>query len=322
MGEALKNQSDRIMDATFSRDIAYRKCYIDGEEVEAKFFVKSSYTISKDQIEYLVQFRPGYRPEDYTNGRLGMFIEIPDERNNYNTWMIVGVDDQPQFVKYYVLRTNWTIKWIHDGVIYSQLGVLRSRNSYSSGIWTDYLTTTPEAQNMIWLPTNEKVQTIKYNQRFLISDNQVNPMAWQVTGPSDTFPLGVTKLVFKQDLFNPATDNRELMIADYYKSNIEPTDTKEEKSFEIKCKGSNVLKVGGNKKTFRCYLDDEQITDKVIQWEISGIENTLYNKEETQSSLSILLEKNYSLIGKVVTVTAKIPDENLSASLLLEVTGL
>lgn len=28
MGEVLKNQSDAIMDATFTRDIAYRKCYI------------------------------------------------------------------------------------------------------------------------------------------------------------------------------------------------------------------------------------------------------------------------------------------------------
>lgn len=327
MGEALKKQSDRIMNATFNRDIGYKKCYINGEEVEAKFMVKASYTIAKDQIEYILQFRPGYRPEDYNNGRLGIFIDIPDERGKYNTWMIVAVDDQPQFVKYYVLKTNWTLKWVHNGIVYSQLCILRSRNSYSSGIWTDYLTTTPESQNMVWFPTTPITQTITYNQRFLISDNQVNPMAWHVSGPSDTFPLGITKLVLKQDLYNPATDNPELMIADYYKSNIEPVKKEEilDYSCRIICDGERVLKVGGGSRNLSCVIEDafgEEIVDVPINWHISGIDSDSINIEETGSILTLSVKKDYSLIGKVIEIIAKIPDKNITSKIELEVISL
>ena len=59
MGEALKNQSDMIMNATFTRDIAYRKCYIDNTPVDAKYIVHTYYNISKDAVDYHLQFRPG-----------------------------------------------------------------------------------------------------------------------------------------------------------------------------------------------------------------------------------------------------------------------
>ena len=58
MGEALKKQSDMIMDNTFTRDIAYRKCYIDNQPVDAKYIVHTYYSISKDAVDYHLQFRP------------------------------------------------------------------------------------------------------------------------------------------------------------------------------------------------------------------------------------------------------------------------
>lgn len=33
VGEALKHQSDKIMDATFTNDVAYRKCYLQDKDV-------------------------------------------------------------------------------------------------------------------------------------------------------------------------------------------------------------------------------------------------------------------------------------------------
>lgn len=52
MGEALKNQSDMIMNETFTRDIAYRKCYIDDKPVDAKYITYTYYSISKDAVDY------------------------------------------------------------------------------------------------------------------------------------------------------------------------------------------------------------------------------------------------------------------------------
>ena len=59
MGEVLKNQSDMIMNATFTRDIAYRKCRINNMPVDAKYIVHTYYNISKDAVDYHLQFRPG-----------------------------------------------------------------------------------------------------------------------------------------------------------------------------------------------------------------------------------------------------------------------
>lgn len=128
MGEALKKQSDMIMDATFNRDIAYRLCYIDGKPVDAKYIVYTYYSISKDAVDYHLQFRPG------VHYPIGSYVDIPDDTNTYNRWLIVGRSDEPQFPKYNILKCNWTFKWIVDGQIYECLGVLRKRNSYNSGL--------------------------------------------------------------------------------------------------------------------------------------------------------------------------------------------
>lgn len=92
VGEALKRQSDKVMDATFTNDVAYRKCYLqdkdvifpeqtlagykkakavfNGKEVynpqklmgfepiDAKYQIHTYVNISSDQVDYYLQFRP------------------------------------------------------------------------------------------------------------------------------------------------------------------------------------------------------------------------------------------------------------------------
>ena len=128
MGEALKKQSDMIMNETFKNDIQYKLCYIDGQPVDAKYITYTYYSISKDAVDYHLQFRPG------VHYPIGKYIDIPDDVGNYNRWLIVGRSDELQFVKYNILKCNWTFKWIIDGKIYECLGVLRKRNSYNSGL--------------------------------------------------------------------------------------------------------------------------------------------------------------------------------------------
>lgn len=130
MGEALKKQSDVIMDRTFKNDTNYRLCYIDGEPVDAKYITYTYYSLSGDSVDYHLQFRPG------VHYSMGKYVDIPDDTGNYNRWLIVGRSDEPQFVKYNILKCNWTFKWIAGEVIYECLGVLRQRSSYNSGLIT------------------------------------------------------------------------------------------------------------------------------------------------------------------------------------------
>ena len=144
MGQVLKNQSDVIMDATFSRDPAYRVCYLQvkdtvfpeqtlngykqakavyaGDEVydmdelrgferiEAKYLVKSYLSIQGDTIDYMLQFRPNVHGTN-PNIRVGALVFIPDDLGVYNLWLIVARDDRPQFPQFYVLRCDFLAKW-------------------------------------------------------------------------------------------------------------------------------------------------------------------------------------------------------------------
>ena len=144
MGQVLKNQSDVIMDATFTNDVAYRVCYLQNkgtifpeqtlagykkaksvfvgdevydmdelkgfEPIDCKYLVKSYYSISGDTIDYYLQFRPNAHGEN-PNIRVGAFVFIPDDLGVYNLWLIVARDDKPQFPQFYVLRCDFLAKW-------------------------------------------------------------------------------------------------------------------------------------------------------------------------------------------------------------------
>ena len=246
MGKALKRQSDVIMDATFHRDIAYRTCYIQDKDtifpeqtiesyrkaksvyagkteydpkrlkgfkpIEAKYLVKSYYSISGDTIDYYLQFRPNVHGKNQ-NIRVGAYVFIPDDLGVYNLWLIVARDDRPQFPQFYVLRCDFVAKWhiseedsvnyegIHvDTGTYFSWAVARIQSSYNSGVWTDYLTTSVENQKKLWLPTNSDTQTIIYNEHITISNNPYRRTSWEVTKVVDTEPMGITKLTLAQQL--------------------------------------------------------------------------------------------------------------------------
>lgn len=304
MGDVLKKQSDTIMNQTFKNDIAYRVVYIDGKPIDAKYITYTYYSIDQDAVDYHLQFRPGI------HFPIGKYVDIPDDTGKYNRWLIVGRSDEPQFVKYNVLKCNWTFKWIANGTIYECLGVLRNRNSYNSGLWNNFYMTSVENQNSFWCPSTPEVQTITYNMRFLISDNKINPIAWEVSKTEDTNPVGITKVILKQDFFDPNRDNKELMIADYYKSNIEPEQEETmplKKKVKIKYSASPVIKVGGSYKAFAavsCDEQDETVDEKLISWKVNGlIEGDEYFSILSLNTIKIKAAKNYNLIGKVFTVT-------------------
>ncbi len=322
MGETLKNQSDTIMNETFTNDIAYRLCYIDGYSVDAKYIVHTYYSISKDAVDYHLQFRPG------VHYPLGTYVDIPDDTNTYNRWLIVGRSDEPQFVKYNILKCNWTLKWIYEEQTYECLCVLRSRNSYNSGLWLDYYTTSPENQTQVWLPTNPITQTIDYNMRFLISDNTDRPIAWEVSKLEDLFPQGILKITLRQSLYNPNVDNKELMIADYYKSNIIPDPKPEEflpiimPDLTITYSGKPLVKVCGSYKAFSVNSENfENFDPTKVSWKIVGLNPEDYTTLLNLPVIKIKMSKDYSLIGKVFTLELYY-EETLSDSVEIEVVAL
>lgn len=152
-GESRRRNSQKIMDASWMRDAATKPVYVkwvdkglpvvddDDIPVYAKFNVKSYHNITGDEVAYLLQFRL----DDIKNNpniRVGAYVQILNERDEKEWWLIVHEDDRPQFHQFSILKCTWTYKWVSriNGKrrIYECLGAPRKQNSYNSLVYTLY----------------------------------------------------------------------------------------------------------------------------------------------------------------------------------------
>ena len=146
-GEFRRQNSQKIMDASWMRDAATKPVYVkwvdkglpmvdDSDPVfYAKFNVKSYHNITGDEIAYLLQFRLE-DIQDNPDIKVGSYVQIPNEMNEPEWWIITHFDDRIQFRQFSILKCLWTYKWVSvkDGhrVIHECLGAPRNQSSYNS----------------------------------------------------------------------------------------------------------------------------------------------------------------------------------------------
>jgi hypothetical protein len=341
MSEMLRTQSRMVIEQTWDRDPNFRRVYVvkvdsglpmvtvEHELIDAKFNIKSYQTITSDEVAYMLQFRHG-EEKRHPEVAIGSYVYMEDEDGEWKWWLLVHLDERPQFRQYQILECNWTLGWIVDNNIYHCLAVQRVQQSYNSGSWDGDRLTFTDNVTSVWLPTNNDTLTIGYNQRFLISDEKrFPPICYQTSKIEDTQPVGLTKLKFTQETFNPTTDNYELMLADYYSSSITP----EVPNIEEELKGTAAItyngtkptvKVGGSFKVFTPAFSDETVT--VAKWTISDTNGDIsantenYTIEYDGDKLKLKVALNYNLIGTVLIVQL-IGSDNSVAELSVEVIG-
>lgn len=345
-GEARRRNSQKIMDASWMRDAATKPVYvkwvdsglpeIDDSDVPvyAKFNVKSYHNITGDEIAYLLQFRQ----EDMKNNpdiKVGSYVQIRNEMDEPEWWLIAHLDDRTQFRQFSILKCLWVYKWVAkvDGkrVIHQCLAAPRNQNSYNSGVWLDYTFQIVENQSIAIMPTNDDSRTISYDTKFLISEpGRYPPIAWKISKIFNSFNGDITRFTMTQEQFNPATDNAELMIANYYESAVEPEVIETEETpapidLEITYSGSPAVRAGGGYKKFtlKTRINGELIDfTEDVEWSIDFSDGDP-NKLEPSASGSVFKVKckpDYSLIGKTFTITAT--TKYCSKSLIVEVISL
>lgn len=344
-GETRRRNAQKIMDSSWMRDPATKPVYVkwvqsglpvvddDDEVLYAKYNVKSYHNITGDSIAYLLQFRL----EDIRDNpdiRVGSYVQIPNEMDQMEWWLIVHEDDRTQFHQFSILKCTWTFKWVSrvngKRIIYNCLGAPRKQNSYNSGVWLDYTTQTVENQEVMWLPTNDDTKTIQYDTKFLKSSPGRYPaLKWTVTKIEDTATEGIAKFTMAQTQFDPAKDNVELMIADYWESAVEPELPEIEEiptidELEITYSGKPAVKAGGG---FKKFVLKERIEGKLIDvvgdinWNVDFGENKDNLEYSTKDNfIKVKCINNYSLIGKTFTITAT--SKHSSKSIIVEVTSL
>ena len=344
-GEAKRRNAQKIMDASWMRDPATKPVYVkwvdsglpliddDDVPVYAKYNVKSYHNITGDEIAYLLQFRLEDMREN-PNIKVGSYVQIVNELDEPEWWLIVHYDDRTQFRQFSILKCTWTYKWVSriggKRRIYECLGAPRKQNSYNSGVWLDYTTQSVENQEVMWLPTNEDTKTILYDTKFLKSSpGRYPPLRWTITKIEDSAIDGISKFTLAQDMFDPVKDNAELMIADYYASYVEPELPEIEeiptmKNFEIVFSNMPAVRAGGGYKKFslKTRVDGKLVdVSDDVEWSIDfgGNEDKLECSVQ-DNIFKIKCKNDYSLIGKTFTLTAT--TKYSSKSLIVEITSL
>ena len=354
-GEAKRRNAQKIMDASWMRDPATKPVYvkwvdsglpkidIDDVPVYAKYNVKSYHNITGDEIAYLLQFRLEDMKSN-PNIKVGSYVQIINEMDEPEWWLITHLDDRTQFRQFSILKCLWVYQWVShvDGkrIIHQCYAPPRNQNSYNSGVWLDYNFQIVENQSIAIMPTNDDTRTITYDTKFLISEPGRNPpIAWKISKIFNSFNGDITRFTMTQEQFNPKTDNAELMIANYYDGSfIDPefpkdNDNDDSSDLAIVYSGTPTVRAGGSYKKFtlKRYVDGE-LTEIIVddsnsvQWIIEPVDekykSDFESKFECKPDGNVLKVKwtDYSFIGNEFTITAKA--YNSSTSIIAEVISL
>lgn len=383
IGQIYKEESDWAMEQTWDNDIQSKICYIydfyhDDQprlaegmtyenttktRIDAKFIVKSYQSMDKDQVEYYIQFKPtqkthfsegdelyyfetDYRKKYHNDNFIGLFIDIPNDENIYEKWMILRTEPANQFPKYLILKCNYELMWIENNgtekIKRRMWSVLKMQSSYNSGLWTDLRFTSQENQDKVWLPLNPITEKIWYtnesskNMRVLVSSFTDNAIAWQISKVENAQPLGVQKLTLYQDFFDQHRDYIEKdsdgniigMWASYFDSEITPTDpstpTTPPSSITARISAStSTIKVGGSYKNLTVNLfndSNEDITteyaDATFTWTCSiddedWTDKVTWRAGTEYNQKKVKFPNDTSVIGKILSVKCEIVTNNL-----------
>lgn len=183
----------------------------------------------------------------------------------------------------------------------------------------------------MWLPTNDDTKTILYDTKFLKSSpGRYPPLAWKVSKIEDTATEGISKFTMTQEQFNSATDNFELLIADYWESAVEPEILETEEiptvsDLEIAYSGKPAVRAGGGFKKFALKSRiDGKLVDcaEEVKWSVDFSDGDLSQLETSADGnvFKVKCKPDYSLIGKTFTITAT--NQHSSKSLICEVISL
>ena len=344
-GEARRRNSQKIMDVSWMRDAATKPVYVkwvdsglpvvddDDIPVCAKFNVKSYHNITGDEVAYLLQFRPEDM-RDNKNIKVGSYVQIVNEMGEPEWWLIWHFDDRPQFRQFSILKCTWVYKWVShkDGkrIVHQCLGVTRNQNNYNSGVWLDYTLQVVEQQHVMLMPSNNDTNVIAYDTKFLVSnEGRYPPIAWKISKIQPSVVNDTTRFTMTQEQFNASTDNAELMIADYYKSYVEPEVLEMEENptisdLEIVYSGQPAVRAGGGYKKFTLKMRvNGELVDcpDDVTWDVNFEENNdqlVYLMQDNIIKVKCLNE--YALIGKTFIITAT--HKHSSKSITVEVISL
>lgn len=145
---------------------------------------------------------------------------------NNNFWLVRDiVDNNRIYEKAIMLYCNYSLKFISDVSqnIVTYPVYMKNATQYNSGEIPREQETIGSAKYLIYIMCDNETVKIDNGKRFLIDKNTDEPTSFEIT-QVDTVSynynkdLGVLRWTVVESQYNSKRDNKELMIADYYKN--------------------------------------------------------------------------------------------------------
>lgn len=327
VGETMRNQTSAVVDAVWMNSVTTLPVCVHAidsglpptyyypdefeETIYAHFEPNKKYSVGGNAVDYYLVFQP-HVYAGHNEIHIGSYVSIPNINGDLEYWLIVYIEEDNGLIRCRIIKCNWILRWVAGNKTYKCLGVLRGETADAEGIETAGYISSVDSKAAIWLPTNTFTKTIGMNTRFLISgEGRIPPQAWKTSKIVDVLPVGLTKITLTQNEFDPAHDNSDLMIADYFDGAIVPEPSDEPSTLEpavaITYNGTKpTVKVGGNYKVFTATFKADDVAAQA--WSVSDGANTFsesvgdYIIEHIDGKLRLKVKQNYELVGTVLTI--------------------
>lgn len=278
--EAIRHHSIITKEINFTNTQSYKSVKINGVYYDARIIEDVDDTIKTGNGNYQIEFR------DKERFYPGTYIEIENHYGEIDIWLIIDTLDDLLFPKSIIKKCVYNLKWVNKfGEIIERWIALDDSYKLYDGIRNyGYKTNLPEGSIVALIPYDKETKNINRDFRFLIDDPTVEetPDAYIVTNRNAlsrigaNYNYGIINLALTQDQFNPITDNKEMMIANYYNhpaddNIILPPSFEPTIRMEIEYTGLNQIVMDTPHKSFKCvYYDnyDEILDGHTCKWEV------------------------------------------------------
>ncbi|MBO5970237.1 MAG: hypothetical protein J6S14_17290 [Clostridia bacterium] len=138
-------------------------------------------------------------------------------------WLVTERDyDDEVYVRGKITQCNYFLTWQNDdGEIIGRWSVISQVTRYNNGVFEGKVVDNIESTLSVQIPCDAETMKLKREKRFLADIYYNEPYAYKIT-QRDVLSgyygdSGLITWAVSQDVYNPETDNADLMIADYWK---------------------------------------------------------------------------------------------------------
>ena len=260
--------------------------------------------------------------------RSGQYVKARDQ-----IWMIYSMPDNN---KVYEKAVGWqckhSIRFVSpiSGEIVEYPVYDINSTQYGSGETDRTYISVGSANHLVYIPYNEETIQIDSGFRFLIDKNKKNPTAYRLAqvdpisyscGEND----GIIQWTIVESQFDEKTDNKELMVADYYgKSDFsKPDDSDTGIHVDLKYDGfENEVIFGEDAKVNISFFENGQVAD-IVPLKISIMDGTEYGSlsEIGDDYFVVHILDNREYIGQEITISVRNTDYDINEQITLKIKG-